>query len=621
MIVFSLLLLLLREVAASLHPTISPLQSNTRICGKVRSFAGETGSIQSPGYPYRYPSNTYCSYDITVNLGFRIELTWKDFDIDGDMPHCNSKNGDYVEAFTGCGKRRRFLSRFCSRNSVTPHALYSVDNCMSLHLFTRPEELAKDSKGFLAEYKAVNMSEVLIYQKCNVTFAESSGVIHSTFWPWTYRYKELDNCNWHLKVDQTMVIQFTFMDVRTHDEYGSHDAVVVQGIGSLFISKQSWEEFYGWHFPFLYRTWYNELVINWRKNSMPYYRDSLAGFITGYVAYRPVDHDMAGWQYGLLAGAAFLAMYTSLIFSCRHSLRQQSAIRRHYRRLVSTNSIPEDMEVADGPAGNQNINECDVQRVEQHAENDIECCQHPAGNNIQVNHTQNVSNIPNNTNTDEPGTMRMRDIPSNGSDTHNHEVLPPSNFRVEALFHPVPPSVQEQPTFENHEVEDTCLSEVDEQLLLHQPDTMYPMSATLPSTSKFPNSAPTTLISPASAPSIQTLSIPPASSPSIQTLSRSLPQTSTNEQGGLQQESRFPIHATAIDDVVSQSGPTNNLGFADDSALETDPNLSKPESALLPDSGVVSEAIAPSAPPPYDQIYQELQSLSQIVAGIISDIE
>ena len=101
MIVVSLLLLLSSEVAASLHPTISPLQNNTWICGKVRSFTGATGAIHSPGYPYRYPSNTYCSYDITVNLGFRIELTWKDFDIDGDMPHCNSKNGDYVEAFTG----------------------------------------------------------------------------------------------------------------------------------------------------------------------------------------------------------------------------------------------------------------------------------------------------------------------------------------------------------------------------------------------------------------------------------------------------------------------------------------------------------------------------------------
>ena len=45
----------------------------------------------------------------------------------------------------------------------------------------------------------------------------------------------MDNCNWHLKVDQDMVVQFTFMDVRTFDEYGSHDAVVIQGIS--FVIK------------------------------------------------------------------------------------------------------------------------------------------------------------------------------------------------------------------------------------------------------------------------------------------------------------------------------------------------------------------------------------------------
>ena len=281
---------------------------------------------------------------------------------------------------------------------------------------------------------------------------------------------------------------------------------------------------------------------------------------------------MAGWQYGLLAGAAFLAIYTSLTFSCRHSLRQQSEKRRHYRRLVNTDSIPENMQVAHGLAGTQNIDECDVQRVEPDARDDTERCQPPTGNDIQVNRTRNVSNISSNTNTDEPGTMRMRDLTNNGNDTHYHEFPPPSNFRVEALFHPVPQSVQLQPTFENHEVEDTSLSDVDEQLLHHQPDTMYPISATLPSTSAFPNSAPAL--------------VPPPSAPSIQTLSISLPQTYINEVGKFEQERDFPVHATAFDGVSSQSEPISNLGFVYGDTPETDSILNRPENALLSDACV-----------------------------------
>ena len=101
MFVFSLLFVLSSKAAASLHPTTSPLQNNTFICGVTRNFTAANGYIKSPGYPVRYPSSTFCTYDIHVGWGLRIELTWKDFDIDGDMPECSSANCDYVEAFTG----------------------------------------------------------------------------------------------------------------------------------------------------------------------------------------------------------------------------------------------------------------------------------------------------------------------------------------------------------------------------------------------------------------------------------------------------------------------------------------------------------------------------------------
>ena len=123
MFVTILLFLLSSEAAASLHPTTNPVQNNTFICGVTRNFTSANGYIKSPGYPIRYPSSTFCTYDIHVPWGLRIELTWKDFDIDGYMPECSSANGDYVEAFTGYViEFIHFISDLFSKS------LYCLDN-------------------------------------------------------------------------------------------------------------------------------------------------------------------------------------------------------------------------------------------------------------------------------------------------------------------------------------------------------------------------------------------------------------------------------------------------------------------------------------------------------------
>lgn len=94
---------LLNEVSASIHPHDNDpsINNNTNICGSQLHFTSMTGIIQTPGYPIRYPGNVFCTYAINVTEGLRIELRWKDFDVDGNMPDCASEDDDYVEIFTG----------------------------------------------------------------------------------------------------------------------------------------------------------------------------------------------------------------------------------------------------------------------------------------------------------------------------------------------------------------------------------------------------------------------------------------------------------------------------------------------------------------------------------------
>ena len=66
-----------------------------------------------------------------------------------------------------CGSKKRYLTKFCSRNSGIPHMVFSVDNCMSITMITQPVVLVKDSKGFQASYNAVNGTEQISQTMCN----------------------------------------------------------------------------------------------------------------------------------------------------------------------------------------------------------------------------------------------------------------------------------------------------------------------------------------------------------------------------------------------------------------------------------------------------------------------
>ena len=99
-------------VTASIHPKPdkdSSVNNNTFVCGHSREFGDRAGTISSPGYPVRYPANVICTYNIEVDWGLRIELKWKDFDVDGNMPDCDEAKSDYVEIFTGCVLVRPFM--------------------------------------------------------------------------------------------------------------------------------------------------------------------------------------------------------------------------------------------------------------------------------------------------------------------------------------------------------------------------------------------------------------------------------------------------------------------------------------------------------------------------------
>ena len=60
-------------------------------CGGV--LTGTSGIIQSPDYPYSYPPNVECIWNIKVAEGSRISLNFTDIDIESDE---KCITGDYI---------------------------------------------------------------------------------------------------------------------------------------------------------------------------------------------------------------------------------------------------------------------------------------------------------------------------------------------------------------------------------------------------------------------------------------------------------------------------------------------------------------------------------------------
>eukprot|EP00794_Sanderia_malayensis_P007721 gene7721-8560_t len=336
-------------VSASIHPSRFPSPNiNTSVCGK-RIFTKNSGTIASPGYPERYPLNIICTYEIKVPNGFRIELKWDGFDIDGYMPNCEEKESDFVSIYLGCNEKKRHFTRFCNRNAGMPHALYSVDSCMSIELFTKPNPLAKTNRGFLAHYNAIAATHSpLPNQECNRTLSSKQGILHSTAWPNTYQSKYIDACYWHIKVEENMVVKFSVMDMDVPTTWwyynkcnycpqDSHDRLSVKGVGSSFMSSTNLRLFCGHCPPFTYTASYSELVITW-KMAQSYdhnhrYNEN-RGFMLGYMAYQPVSKEFPViWQVILVLFAALLSTLFCILPTCRRSYWLRRLKQRRARHI------------------------------------------------------------------------------------------------------------------------------------------------------------------------------------------------------------------------------------------------------------------------------------------------
>ncbi|RMC18469.1 hypothetical protein DUI87_04358 [Hirundo rustica rustica] len=207
-----------------------------------RNFTAPNGTIESPGFPDKYPHNLDCIFTIIAKPKMEILLHFQLFDLEHDP--LQSGEGDckydWLDIWDGIPQVGPLIGRYCG--TKMPSDIRSTTGVLSLTFHT---DLAVAKDGFSAQYYLIHQ-EVPENFQCNVPLGMESGRISnmqisasSTFSDgrWTPQQSRLnsDDNGWTPNVDSNkeyLQVDLHFLTVLT--------AIATQGA----ISRETQKGYY-----------------------------------------------------------------------------------------------------------------------------------------------------------------------------------------------------------------------------------------------------------------------------------------------------------------------------------------------------------------------------------------
>uniref|UniRef100_A0A8C4D9G2 Cubilin n=1 Tax=Dicentrarchus labrax TaxID=13489 RepID=A0A8C4D9G2_DICLA len=159
-------------------------------------LSGLSGSINSPGYPNRYPENRECIWYITTSAGSSITFTIYEFDVEFHQD-CNY---DVLEVYGGPDLLAPRLARLCSTTS-SPMRVSSTGNLLTVRF---KSDAYVSGRGFNASWTEDQGG-------CGGPVTAPSGEIHSPLYPSSYPNNV--DCSWVISVDPNHRVFFNFSDL------------------------------------------------------------------------------------------------------------------------------------------------------------------------------------------------------------------------------------------------------------------------------------------------------------------------------------------------------------------------------------------------------------------------
>ncbi|XP_005306110.1 neuropilin-2 isoform X2 [Chrysemys picta bellii] len=138
-----------------------------------RNFTSSNGTIESPGFPDKYPHNLDCTFTIMAKPKMEIILQFLTFDLEHDPLQVGEGDCkyDWLDIWDGIPQVGPLIGRYCGTR--TPSEIRSATGILSLTFHT---DLAVAKDGFSARYYLVQQ-EIPENFQCNVPLGMESGRI------------------------------------------------------------------------------------------------------------------------------------------------------------------------------------------------------------------------------------------------------------------------------------------------------------------------------------------------------------------------------------------------------------------------------------------------------------
>uniref|UniRef100_F7G9W5 Neuropilin n=1 Tax=Macaca mulatta TaxID=9544 RepID=F7G9W5_MACMU len=138
-----------------------------------KNFTSPNGTIESPGFPEKYPHNLDCTFTILAKPKMEIVLQFLIFDLEHDPLQVGEGDCkyDWLDIWDGIPHVGPLIGKYCG--TKTPSELRSSTGILSLTFHT---DMAVAKDGFSARYYLVHQEPLENFQ-CNVPLGMESGRI------------------------------------------------------------------------------------------------------------------------------------------------------------------------------------------------------------------------------------------------------------------------------------------------------------------------------------------------------------------------------------------------------------------------------------------------------------
>ncbi|XP_035217484.1 cubilin-like, partial [Stegodyphus dumicola] len=159
------------------------------------------GSVNSPGYPGKYPRNRTCTWSVIVPIGKRIQFVFATMMLE----HHENCSYDYLKVYDGARFTDPEIGTYCS--SVIPPPLTTSGHMALLHFHS---DESNEDAGFHIAYSAIAT------HGCGGTLTAPQGIVTSPNFPDVY--DSYLRCEWIIRVRPGSRILLTFQEFNLGSE-------------------------------------------------------------------------------------------------------------------------------------------------------------------------------------------------------------------------------------------------------------------------------------------------------------------------------------------------------------------------------------------------------------------